>query len=163
MKVYRLSKAKYVNDLSGIGAGLTGGRWNRKGTKLVYTADSRALCTAEIAVHTPIGITPSDYYLITIEIPDDIKIYSLDLENLPDDWKGFPHSEKTQKIGEDFVSNREFLVMKVPSAVVQGDFNYLINPKHIDFGKIRIMGKEKFTFDERLFKRKSTGSQYIGN
>ena len=75
MIVFRLANKKYCNDLSGTGAGTTGGRWNYKGTKLLYTADSRALCMAEIAVHTPVGVMPVDYYLITIEVPDysDIK------------------------------------------------------------------------------------------
>jgi RES domain-containing protein len=152
MNVFRLSKQKFVNDLSGSGAELTGGRWNNIGTKILYTSDSRALCTAEIAVHTPIGVIPNDYYLITIEIPDSIEIYNPDTSSLSNDWKSFPHSEITQKIGENFISKREFLVMKVPSAVVQGDYNYLINPSHQDFDKIRIINKEKFTFDERLFK-----------
>lgn len=152
MKVYRLSKQRFVNDLKGIGAELTGGRWNRIGTRLLYTSDSRALCTAEIAVHTPIGITPINYYLITIEIPDVTKILTFDIEILPEDWKSFPHSEATQEIGEKFVSSQEYLVMKVPSAVVHGDFNYLINPAHKDFEKIKIIAKEKFTFDNRLFK-----------
>jgi RES domain-containing protein len=152
MKVFRLSKQKFTNDLSGSGAELTGGRWNKIGTKLLYTSDSRALCTAEIAVHTPIGIIPDDYYLITIEIPDSIEIFNLSTSSLPNDWKSFPHSEITPEIGDSFISKCEFLIMKVPSAVVQGDYNYLINPLHHDFDKIKIINKEKFTFDKRLFK-----------
>ena len=70
MIVYRLTKAKYSHDRSGKGAEKTGGRWNSKGIPVVYTSESRALCTSEIAVHTPLGILPHDYMLITIEIPD---------------------------------------------------------------------------------------------
>jgi RES domain-containing protein len=152
MKVFRLSKQRFANDLSGSGAELTGGRWNKIGTKLLYNSDSRALCTAEIAVHTPMGITPNDYFLITIEIPDIIEILTLDITSLPDDWKSFPHSEITQLIGVDFITKQKYLMMKVPSAVVSGDFNFLINPLHKDFNKIRIVEIEKFAFDERLFK-----------
>ena len=152
MIVYRLCKVKYADDLSGIGAELTGGRWNHKGTRILYTSDSRALCTAEIAVHIPIGLIPKDYFLITIEIPDEIVIKQINLESLPKNWKDFPYNGATQKIGEDFVSKGNFPVLKVPSAVVQGDFNYLINPTHEDFKKIKIKSKELFSFDERLFK-----------
>jgi len=152
MKVYRLSKSIYGNDLTGKGAELTGGRWNKVGTKVLYTSDSRALCTAEIAVHTPIGIIPADYYLISIEIADTVGICQLDKTLLHRDWKSFPHSNITQGIGEEFISKNEFLVLKVPSAVVQGDFNYLINPLHKDFDKVKIVDKEMFTFDERLFR-----------
>lgn len=152
MNVYRLSKSRYANDLTGKGAELTGGRWNKIGTKVLYTSDSRSLCTAEIAVHTPINIIPTDYYLISIELADTVEICQLDEKLLPLDWKSFPHSSITQEIGEEFISKKEFLVLKVPSAVVQGDFNYLINPLHKDFDKVKIAAKEMFTFDERLFR-----------
>ena len=152
MIVFRLAKQKYSNDLSGVGAKLTGGRWNYKGTKVLYTSDSRALCTAEIAVHMPIGLIPKDYFLITIEIPDTISFTKVDSKLLPKKWMDFPYSNITQKIGEEFISKGEFLIFKVPSAVVQGDYNYLLNPLHKDFNKVKFISKEKFNFDERLFK-----------
>ena len=152
MIVFRLANKKYRNDLSGTGAEITGGRWNYKGTKLLYTADSRALCMAEIAVHTPVGIMPIDYYLITIEVPDYSDIKQIESDSLPDNWRKFPYSKLTQELGENFVDKNEDLYIKVPSAVVQGDFNILINPRHLDFDKVRIIKTEKFNFDERLFK-----------
>ncbi|MCF8357631.1 MAG: RES family NAD+ phosphorylase [Prolixibacteraceae bacterium] len=152
MIVFRLANKKYCNDLSGSGAEMTGGRWNFKGTKLLYTAESRALCMAEIAVHTPVGIMPIDYYLITIEIPDYSNIEQVDPDNLPDNWRKFPYSKTTQELGEKFIEANEYLYIKVPSAVVQGDFNILINPGHSDFNEVRIIQTEKFNFDKRLFK-----------
>ncbi len=152
MIVYRLSKQKNVDDLSGIGAELAGGRWNFKGTRILYTADSRALCTAEIAVHTPIGLIPKDYFLVTIQIPDDIKVEEVNLGDLPKSWRDFPYISTTQEIGERFIKNGELWILKVPSAVVQGDYNYLINPLHKEFKKIKIVNKEPFSFDVRLFK-----------
>jgi len=152
MIVFRLANKRYSNDLSGTGAENTGGRWNYKGTKLLYTADSRALCMAEIAVHTPVGVMPIDYYLITIEIPDYSNIKLIEPDILPDNWRKFPYSKITQEIGENFIDKNENLYIKVPSAVVQGDFNILINPGHSDFDKVKIIKTEKFNFDERLFK-----------
>jgi len=152
MIIFRLANKKYCQDLSGSGAEITGGRWNFKGTKLLYTADSRALCMAEIAVHTPIGVMPVDYYLITIEVPDNPNTKQIEPNPLPDNWRKFPYSKVTQELGEDFVDKNEDLYIKVPSAVVQGDFNILINPKHSDFDKVKIIKTEKFNFDERLFK-----------
>ena len=153
MIVFRLSKSKFAGDLSGKGAEKSGGRWNSKGTALVYTSESRALCTTEIAVHTPLGNLPLDYRLITLEIPDLIPIKVLQAKNLPDDWKSLPHSHSTQEIGDRFVSEGKYAVLKVPSVVVQGDFNYLINPAHPDSAKIRIKATEPFNFDERLFRK----------
>lgn len=151
MIVFRLSKSKFANDLSGKGAEKSGGRWNSKGTALIYTSASRALCTAEIAVHTPLGNLPLDYQLISIEIPDEIQIQELIKELLPPDWKLLPHSHATQEIGDRFVLEGTFLVLKVPSVVVQDEFNFLINPAHIKSHEIKIAGIESFNFDERLF------------
>lgn len=152
MIVYRLANKKHSKDLFGIGAEITGGRWNFKGTRVLYTADSRALCTASIAVHTPIGVMPKDYYLITIDIPDYPNVLQINSQDLPSDWRKFPYSRLTQDLGDNFIKENEVLYIKVPSAVVQGDFNILINPRHIDFNKVSIIKIEKFDFDERLFK-----------
>ena len=103
---------------------------------MVYTSESRALCTTEVAVHTPLGILPKNYVLVSINIPDDIKIHALNKKRLPPDWNSIPHSGTTQDLGDLFVSAKKFAVMKVPSAVVPGDFNYLINPAHPDSAKI---------------------------
>ncbi len=151
MIVFRLSKSKYSHDLSGIGAEKTGRRWNSKGIAMVYTSESRALCTTEIAVHTPLGILPKDYELITIDIPDSVKIFELNLKVLPTDWKSIPHSGTTQELGDGFVKENKYAVLKTPSAVVQSDFNYLINPNHKEFHKVKILKTEKFDFDDRLF------------
>ncbi len=153
MIVYRLSKSRHAKDLSGKGAEKFGGRWNSKGVAMVYTSDSRALCTAEIAVHTPLGNLPVDYEMAVIHIPDNTIIPELDPSELPPDWNSVPHSHGTQVIGDNFVSNDQFLVLKVPSAVVQGEFNYLINPAHDDFKSISIEKTEPFAFDKRLFTR----------
>jgi len=153
MIVFRLSKSKHSKDLSGKGAEKFGGRWNSKGVALLYTSDSRALCTAEIAVHTPLGNIPFDYEVILIKIPDNIIIPELEISELPEDWKSIPHSHSTQEIGDKFIDDGKFLAIKVPSAVVQGEFNYLINPDHTDFKSISIEKTEPFTFDARLFMR----------
>lgn len=152
MIVYRLASKKYSNDLTGIGAEITGGRWNYKGTRVLYTADSRALCMAEIAVHTPVGIMPKDYYMITIEIPDYSQITQLETKILPKDWRKFPYSRLTQELGDNFINKNEVLYIKVPSAVVQGDYNILINPQHSDSDKVKILKIEDFDFDERIFR-----------
>ena len=152
MIVYRLSKKQYRNDLSGKGAWLAGGRWNSKGTALLYTGQSRALCMTEIAVHMPYGIIPEDYFLVEIEIPEH-SVVEIAVESLPEDWAEFPHPASTRQIGDDFVRAGEHLVLKVPSATVPGDFNYLVNPLHELSYLVKIAASPvPFTFDKRLFK-----------
>lgn len=152
MIVYRLSRAKYSHDLSGKGAELAGGRWNSKGTALVYTGQTIALCMTEVAVHIPFGIIPIDYELITLEIPDE-EIFELKKSQLPDDWKSLPPGYSTQGIGDEFVKKGKQMILKIPSAVVQGEFNYLINPLHSKIKKVKIKKTETFSFDQRLFVR----------
>ena len=150
MIVFRLSKEIYSRDLSGKGAELYGGRWNSKGNAMIYTGQSIALCVAEIAVHTPLGIVPKNYELVHIEIPDD---FVFEVKKLPSDWRTFPHSDSTQQIGDDFLKKSKFLILKVPSAAVQGEFNFVINPKHKEVSKIKILKVERFSFDDRIFIR----------
>ncbi len=153
MIVYRLSKSKFASDLSGRGAEIAGGRWNSKGIPVVYTGESRALCVTEIAVHTELGNVPEDYQLISIEIPDEIAICKIAPEELPFNWNTIPHMAGTQMVGDNKLKSNNCAVIRVPSAVVPGDFNYLLNPRHRDFIKINIIKIEDFSFDKRLFIR----------
>jgi RES domain-containing protein len=133
MRVFRLIRKKYGIELSGKGAALSGNRWNSRGTELIYTSESRALAMAEVAVHLSLSILPKDYVMVEIEIPNSVSISSLKTDDLPQGWNSFPHLLDTQKIGDDFVAERKSCVLKVPSAVVPGDFNFLINSNHLDF------------------------------
>lgn len=150
MIVFRLSKHRYSDDISGKGAELSGGRWNSKGVAMIYTGQNISLCMVEVAVHLPFGIIPMDYELISIEIPDD-EIQELTVNEF--DWDS-PHTMGiTQNLGNEFIKGFKKLVLRVPSAVVQGEYNYLINPKHPKINLVKIKSIEPFAFDERLFFR----------
>ncbi len=151
MRAFRLVRKKYANPLSGEGAARSGNRWNSKGTALIYCADSRALAMAEVAVHLSLGLLPKDYEMVELEIPDNVSLRSLPPANLPVGWNSFPHLLQTQRIGDEFVAATESCVLKVPSAVVPGDFNYLLNPAHPDFERIQIKSRVDFPFDSRFF------------
>lgn len=152
MKVFRLSRKKYVKEFNGRGASKFGNRWNSKGVEVIYTAESRALAMAEVAVHLNLAILPSDFMMLEIYIPDEIEIEKLSLKRLSKDWNMHPHYLETQKLGDEFINSLETCILKVPSAVVKGDFNYLLNPHHPDFKKIDIASVSYFPFDKRLFK-----------
>jgi RES domain-containing protein len=154
MIVYRICQANYKNDLSGKGAEKVGGRWNSTGFAVLYTAGNRSLAMAEMAVSLPFGILPKNYYLLSIFLPDRKGlILELPDKDLPADWKSLPHAHGTQEIGNNFVSERKHLALKVPSAVVQGEFNFIINPAHKAFGEVSVVSQELFDFDNRLFLR----------
>lgn len=152
MRVFRLSREKYKNELSGYGAALKGQRWNSKGIEVIYTAESRSLAAFEVAVHLSLHTLPKDYFMIEIEIPDNLEIGSLSINHLPDGWNSIPPVESSQIIGDKFVKDNMYPVLQVPSTVIPGDFNYIINPKHKDFDKITIIETTPFPFDPRLKK-----------
>jgi len=151
VEVFRLTRKKYAQELSGIGAAKKGARWNSAGNEVIYTAGNRSLAMAEVAVHYTFATLPRDYMMMTITLPDSLSIASISEEKLPADWNQFPHPRETQKIGDNFLLERKFPILKVPSVVTKGDRNFLINPFHSDFKSIRIKSVEQFPFDRRLF------------
>jgi RES domain-containing protein len=153
MEVFRLSREKFAAILSGVGAALKGGRWNSPGIEMIYTAQNRSLAMAEVAVHFTFATLPDDYKMITIMIPDDLLVLEIFESSLPTDWRNFPHPVSTQIIGNSFIEKRKAPILKVPSAITKGDFNFLINPYHVDFEKIKIIHIESFPFDPRMAKR----------
>ena len=152
MEVYRLAREKFAGSLSGKGAAISGARWNSVGLEMIYTAANRSLAMAEVAVHLTLATLPTDFMMLTIQIPEDVSVLELDVEGLPANWSNFPHIAATQKLGDQFVLENRYCVLQVPSAVTRGDYNYLINPGHADFKRIKIIGAEKFPFDHRIFK-----------
>ncbi|NOU18008.1 MAG: RES family NAD+ phosphorylase [Bacteroidales bacterium] len=155
MIVYRIEREKYLKTtLSGTGASISKGfRWNSINTKLVYTSESRALAMLEVSVHLDLSEDlPTDRYFVEIEIPDKIVIQEVKIEDLPEDWNSKPPTLTTQTIGDDFVTQNESAVLKVPSSIVPQEYNYLINPNHPDAKKIKVIRKVSLNFDPRLKK-----------
>jgi len=151
MQVFRLCRKKYGLTLYGKGAALKGARWNSPGTEIIYTAANRSLAMAEVAVHFTIATLPADYYMLTIDVPSDIIPEKLNTHELPNGWNAFPPSRKTQQYGDDFIRGKKGVILRVPSVVTAGDYNYLINPYHPDFERVEIMKADPFPFDQRLF------------
>lgn len=151
MKIYRLSKRKYAEDLSGTGARLNGGRWNSRSNEALYTAEHISLAKLEVAVHLNLDLIPDDYCLVEIDLPDDSKIKTLKVSELPKHWDCIPYAKATQLIGDSFLSETQFLALKVPSAIVHQEHNIILNPNHPDYNTVQISKIEAFQFDSRLF------------
>lgn len=127
-----------------------GYRWNSLNTRMVYTAESRALVTLEVSAHLCLNEDlPIDRYYVEIEIPDEITVLEVDIEDLPVDWDSKPPILITQSIGDDFVVYREAAILKVPSSIVPQEYNYLINPQHPDAKKIKVLSTTIMNFDLR--------------
>ena len=155
MLLYRIAKSKYAKDLSGEGARRAGGRWNLKGTPVVYTADSTALATLETLVHFPLNLAPKDRAIATIELPDELAITTLEIEDLPANWAGYPAPTKLAEIGNQWVLKQETVALCVPSSITPNGEgrNYILNPAHRDFKEVKIIRIDKYDYDSRLFER----------
>jgi RES domain-containing protein len=149
MLVYRITRNVYANDLTGTGARAYGGRWNSIGKAMLYTASSRSLAVLETVVHLPPAVIPNDYCIVTIETPDDI--FEADTSLFLPNWNAHPEPEILKRIGDFFLKENKHLLMKVPSAIVKAEFNYLLNPAHAKIIRVKVAEVEPFTFDERLF------------
>lgn len=152
MHVFRLSRREHAVPLSGTGAALFGARWNSAGVELVYAAGNRSLAMAEVLVHLTFATVPKDYVMVTIDVRNGVSIETLDRKSLPPDWSRFPYTRATQIIGDKFIVDGKSCILRVPSAVIAGEFNFLINPHHAEFPKIKIIGIDDFRFDDRLVK-----------
>lgn len=147
---WRIVAARYKDDaFSGEGARLRGGRWNSKGTTMVYTAGSIALASIEMVVNLPGPKFLEEFVRIPVRIPPNL-IIDLPLDKLPRDWNSRPVSPSVKVIGDRWIKKGESAVLKVPSVVVPEEFNYLLNPNHTDFAKITIGPPIIYRFDPRL-------------
>ncbi|RYZ93121.1 MAG: RES domain-containing protein [Sphingobacteriaceae bacterium] len=150
MILYRIVNCDYANDLSGTGARLYGGRWNSEGKNMLYLASSRSLAVLEVLVHLPPLMIPNNYCAVEIDVPDN-NILTVSKNELPHNWQDVSSSSPTRELGDIFLKKREHLVMRVPSTIVPAEFNYLINPAHPDMQKVKVVKRQPFNFDERLF------------
>jgi RES domain-containing protein len=149
MILYRIGDCNYIDDLSGNGTRIFGGRWSSKGKAGVYLASSRALAVLEVLVHLQPLFIPDNYCMIEIEVPDD-SIEQADTSSLPLNWQDISPPGAAKKIGDNFLSDKKHLLLQLPSAIVPAEFNFLVNPLHKGMKKVKVLKQEPFSFDERL-------------
>jgi RES domain-containing protein len=152
MLVFRIARKDVVKDLSGTGAKLYGGRWNHRGTAVVYTSETRALAAVEFLVHVSLSNAPRGLMIATIEIPDRIGPEDVPRGSLPRGWRDYPPPRQVADLGTQWAKSGKSLLLRVPSAVVEQEHNILINPVHSDMRHVRLQRVEKFEFDKRLMR-----------
>lgn len=151
MEVYRITHERFAADLSGQGARIYGGRWNSPGVSMLYTSSSVSLCLLELACNSG-GLRMLHNLAITcIQIDPKVRINNIKVNELPLHWSEFPATSNSQKFGGHWIAHQHQLVLKVPSAVVREEFNYLLNMTFPGFEKfVKVKWTKPFTFDQRL-------------
>jgi RES domain-containing protein len=151
MRVFRLFPAHFRETaFTGIGGLYAARRWNHRATAMVYTATSRALAALEFYIHLDPIDAPDDLLMAEAEIPDEL-VEQLDLRLLPSDWREL-NNLACRDLGSGWAASGRSVALQVPSAVVEGDWNLLLNPRHADFSRIKLFAPKPFRYDGRMFR-----------
>ncbi|WP_009631550.1 RES family NAD+ phosphorylase [Synechocystis sp. PCC 7509] len=152
MQVWRICNRKHLDSaFSGMGGLYASARWTPQGFKVVYTAESLALASLEVFVHTESDRIP----LVAIRafLPENIAMTVVDVDSLPENWQSIAAYPVLQNIGKQWLQKQETAVLRVPSAIVPVEFNYLLNPQYPDL-QITLEPPLEFKFDDRMWKIK---------
>jgi RES domain-containing protein len=151
LTVFRLGKHAYRNELfSGQGGLLASGRWTSRGRPVVYTSASISLAVLEYTVnYRRRGWVPATV-LGRAVVPAGVRVQTISVEALPTNWFAADPPPQLQKMGAEWLERGETAVLKVPSAVITEEWNYLLNPLHVDFQKLRLGAPQPFNFDRRV-------------
>jgi RES domain-containing protein len=151
MDLYRLFPGHYRETaFTGVGGLYAARRWNHLGTLMVYAATSRALAALECFVHLDPNDSPVDLLMAEAEIPDEL-VTDLDLASLPENWRELDN-RVCRDLGTEWARSGRSAALRVPSVVIEGDWNLLLNPRHTDFSRMEIRSFRPFHFDERMFR-----------
>ena len=142
--------------LSGEGTLLYGGRWNSPGRQAVYLGGSLALASLELLVHLKVPDVLRSYRKLCIRIPRE-SIEVVNTGDLPGDWATPTLHPATQEIADQWLDSLKSAVLRVPSAVVVGEVNYIVNPVHPDFAELEPGTITDYRFDSRILKAYQDG------
>jgi RES domain-containing protein len=139
-----------ADDMTGAGAKLSGGRWNSKGTAMLYTSENIALAILETLSYLRAGGLPFNRYLVRIDVPDNIwaarKILAV-----PGGWDAVPAGKASVMTGDAWCHGKRSALLVVPSVIVSDERNILINPEHPDASSVTAKTLKKWYFDPRFF------------
>ena len=153
MRVWRIIPKLHLSQaFDGEGARRFGGRWNRLGTRVVYTSATLSLAALEFFVSLDRDTEPDQLVAISADIPNDMRIGHIEVSNLPKGWRSYPVPEELQDLGTAWAASASTAVLVVPSAVIPDERNYLLNPAHPDSKRFFLNKPEAFHFDPRMWK-----------
>lgn len=150
MKLYRIAKKKFINDVSGEGARLYGGRWNKVGDAMLYSSEHLSLCVLEVLVHMDYQYFTDEYYFIEAEISEKDIFFLKDIEKVTTNWRNNPPLSQTQDYGSYWLEKSGQLAIAVPSAVLPFEYNILVNPRHPKFTGIKFSKEKRLSLDARM-------------
>lgn len=151
-RVYRILRKRYAKaPFDGEGAYRYGGRWSSPGIRLAYASEHLSLVMIEYFVHLDRDDPPPDLVVAAADVPDDVSRVGVSPGSLPATWRQTPAPVELASIGDRFARRRREAILVVPSALAPDESNWLLNPEHPDFRRVRIHPPEPFAYDGRFF------------
>jgi RES domain-containing protein len=151
VRVFRLARKPFARSpLDGRGGLFASGRWHTPKRLVCYASDSLALASLEVLVHCQPDLVPEDLIAIEISVPKSVSIESIEHRSLPRNWRTYPAPSSLQRLGNAWLDGISACLLRVPSALVPSESNFLINPAHPDCRKLRVVRKGAFRLDDRL-------------
>lgn len=147
MELWRISN---YADVSGLGGLRASGRWHTRGKRIVYLADHPASALLEMLVRLDTDLVPPSYTLLRLSVPDIVESEEINLGDLPTDWRQQP--PVTRQLGDEWLDRKSSALLQVPSAIVPGASNFLLNPEHPEAAYVRIVEVLRAPFDPRLLR-----------
>jgi len=153
VRVWRIAGAIHA-AFDGNGARRYGSRWTPRGAPAVFTSASLSLAALERFVHTDIDLEPDDLVATAVDIGKDVAIHDVAHADLPSDWRVYPAPAALASIGERWLREARTAVLSLPSVVIPDERNFVLNPRHRDFARLRIHPSRPFRFDSRMWKNR---------
>jgi RES domain-containing protein len=129
---------------------LNGGRWNSEGIAVVYLSSTLSLAALEYLVHVDVEDAPHDLVALEVDLPDEASIQNVDAAELPIGWLAVSDHPACVELGDAWVKSGASLLLRVPSAIISAESNFLLNPAHPESATVQIRSAEPFSFDKRL-------------
>ena len=142
MDLWRLYRAAHGPGLDGAGGLYAAGRWHRLGRRVVYFGASAAIVVLEKLAHVDPEALPGDLLLWRFAGDPSVESVAepLDIRDLM----------ACRARGERFLESGRACALRLSSAVLPEETNYLVNAAHPEAAGIRLISARSFAFDERL-------------
>jgi len=149
-RIVRAARARTA--FTGEGSRVYGGRWNSRGTSVIYVSEHESLAALELFVHTMPLLPAERYFSFRVDWDDKLTEY-FPIKNLPRDWDAEPPTSASMQIGDEWVRSARSVALALPSLLSKSELNFLLNPKHPEFKKIKVGPPVEYRFDSRLLRR----------
>lgn len=151
MFLYRIAKKPFHEDLTGVGARLFGGRWNSEGVAVLYLSSNPSLAALEVLAHTPMKfLYQQEFMIVKVMVPEDLSIQPLTQISLPEGWESPQGHPDLKQIGDAWVERMRHPLLRVPSVMMPGEWNFLLNPAHPKSTEVYISAVKEWLPDPRL-------------